>query len=94
MNTSTTSQMNIGWCNILCGFIFNDLVDLQRDYLLDIDSRLSSTRWASALSNKLWSIVHQLWKHRNDTLHNSESIHLLSELNQLKTLLQRKHKLD
>ena len=29
--------------------------------------------------------MHQLWKHRNDALHNSESINLLSGLDQRKT---------
>ena len=45
---------------------------------------MSSTRWASNLSIKLWNIVHQLWKHINDALHNSESMPLLSGLDQLK----------
>ena len=84
VNTAITSQMNIGWYNLLCGFISNGLADLKRDYLVDINSRLSITRWASNLSIILWNIVHQLWKHRNDALHNLESIHLLSGLEQLK----------
>ena len=79
--------MNIGWYNLLCGFISNDLVDLQREYLVDIDSRISSNRWMSSLSIRVWNIVHQLWKHRTDTLHNSESIHVLSGLDQLKTFI-------
>ena len=87
MNTAISSQMNIDWYNLLCGFISNDLVDLQHDYLVDIDFRLSSTPCASNLSIALWNIVHQLWKHKNDTLHNSEYIHLLSELDQLKTTI-------
>ena len=29
VNTSNTSQMIIGWYSILCGFISNDLVDLE-----------------------------------------------------------------
>ena len=31
--------------------------------------------------------MHQLWKHRNDTLHNSEFIRLLLGLDQLKTFI-------
>ena len=83
VNKATPLQMNISWYNLLCGFISNDLVNLQRDCLVDIDYRLSSTGWVSNLSIKLWNIVHQLWKHRNNVIHNLESIHLLSGLNQL-----------
>ena len=43
VNAAITSQMNIDWYNILCCFISNDLVDLQRDYFVDIDYRLSNT---------------------------------------------------
>jgi len=57
---------------------------MQQSHYTAIESRKLGSRWASHLIKKLWNITHQLWLHRNKALHNTDKIHELSGLPQLK----------
>ena len=68
----------MGWFATLCGFLSLSLIEIQQTYLSEIASKKSASRWATNLTKHLWDITHQLWTQRNDALHNSEQIEMLS----------------
>ena len=78
INKTLRSQLKIGWFYFLCGFISSDLVELQSSYFISINSKKSSIRWTTNLIKKLWYFLHELWTHRNECLHENESIHKLT----------------
>jgi len=83
-NAAFKTQMTLGWYHLFCGFITQELVDMQQSHYTAIESRKLGSRWASQLIKKLWNITNQLWLHRNKALHNTDMIHELSGLPQLK----------
>ena len=56
------------------------LVKDQELFYLESGSKRSALRWVSTISTQLWNITYQLWMHRNDVLHASSRIHILSGL--------------
>ena len=79
-NSTFQSQLNIGWFNLLSSMIFTDFFAIQQNYLLDIESKKYCTRWTTILIHTIWNITHQLWLHRNKSIHNTKAIHALSIL--------------
>ena len=91
INSALQTQLNIGWYHLLCGFITNDLIDLQQCFFTDIGSLKSSTRWGINLTKQLWNIVHQMWLQRNDALHKEDSIQNMTRLIILKSSISQEH---
>ena len=79
------SQSRLGWYTFLCGYISSDLIKAQEVFYLETGSRRSALRWGSNLASQAWNITYQLWVHRNEALHDSNTIHILSGLAQLHT---------
>ena len=44
-------------------------VQLQRDYLRDIDTYTTAESWATGLMERLIKITHRQWLYRNSTVH-------------------------
>ena len=86
-NHSIQTQVTLGWYQLFCGFVTRELVDMQQMHYTIIESRKLGSRWASNLTKKLWNITYQLWIHRNKALHDTDQIHILSGLPQLKTAI-------
>ena len=74
-------QDELGWGNLLKGFIGIQWRMVVEQHFLSINSQKSSVLWTSKLIRKIWDLQHQLWDDRNDTLHgDGQTIHL-EELN-------------
>ena len=84
VNSAFRSQLNIGWYYFLCGLLSSELVDLQASHYLSINSKQSSRRWATNLIKKLWFLLHEIWNHRNNNPHQTNSIHRMTKLVLLK----------
>jgi len=85
-------QDDIGWMQFIQGFLHEDLVLVQSNYYKEIHSQKTGKRWATNLIKKLWEVMHSMWKHRNDILHESDIINTLSGQDFLEISIQ--HELD
>ena len=93
INSALTSQLQIGWYYFLCGFLSSDLVNLQSTYFHSINSTQSSLRWSANFIKQLWLFLHELWIARNESLHQSESIHKLTRIILLKNSISSEYAL-
>ena len=75
----------------MCGLLTEDIISVQQSHFHDIDSKKSSSKWATNLIKKLWNIPHQLWLQRNEALHKKESIYKQSKLQLLKTSITNEY---
>jgi hypothetical protein len=74
-------QDELGWGNLLKGFIGIQWRMAVEQHFLSIKSQKSSVVWISKLIRKIWDLQRQLWDDRNNTLHGEgQTIHL-EELN-------------
>ena len=67
-------QTDIGWGNLLEGWISSEWAIAQQTYYDSIHSRRSGTRWASSLLRRIWMISWEMWDHRNTVLHQQENV--------------------
>ena len=93
VNKAFNTQLSIGCFPTLCVFLSSPLIDIQQQYFLDCGSIKSSYRWTTNLTKQLWNITHQLWKHRNDILHKSEQLSIISVKELLKSTIITEHEL-
>ena len=68
-----TSQLDLGWFALLYGYITTDMTNAQHNR-----RKTHGNTWAKQLSLKLWAITYNLWKHRNQILHETDAVHSLS----------------
>ena len=92
-NDAFQSQVDIGWYNLLSGFLSQDIVHLQQLHFNSIKSKKTGHTWGATLIKKLWNITHQLWIQRNDVLHNTDAINALSGIVPLKATITLEHAL-
>ena len=76
-------QINLGWESFLLGMVAKQIIQQQQSYYSSIQSRKTGTRWGIRLIGKLWLFIQQLWIHRNNILHETTSIDMLSGKEQL-----------
>ena len=69
LTTAAISQDHIGWDNFMQGKTSVIFHTLQRHHYQALDSRRSSSSWASNLVRHLLLFVHQLWNFRNENVH-------------------------
>ena len=86
-----STQLQIGWYNLLCGFLSTDLVNAQQQHFIDIESKRSITNWAASLITKLWDIIHKIWCHRNSILHETTAIHNICGLQTLIPCIEKEY---
>jgi len=73
-HTDATSQQNqLGWGLLVEGCLSRQWQLEQAKFWTTIKTRKSSKRWVSELIKKLWNISWDLWTHRNEELHTSET---------------------
>jgi hypothetical protein len=70
----------LGWESFLYGFWDNNWESVQGAYLRSLQCKMSIRRWCSALILKLWDTAWDLWDHRNQWLHNSETGEMIRSL--------------
>ena len=76
--TWRTEILQIGWLNVLSGFLGQSLVQRQENYYKRLGMRRSGMNWASKLIQHFWQMIYQLWLNRNEVLHKREEIDALS----------------
>jgi hypothetical protein len=70
--------IQIGWVNVLSGFLGKQLIDYQSQYYKSLGSRKTGVRWGSRIIIHWWILIHKMWLGRNDVLHKKEVINSLS----------------
>jgi hypothetical protein len=69
--TAYREQTDIGWYNLLQGRISNHWVKIQSAYYKQLKSRhYTGHTWARNLIHHLWEISWNMWKNRDNILHN------------------------
>ena len=91
LNRKMQATTELGWFSLLCGYLHTDLVSAQTCYYQQIESRKSGFKWASTLITKLWHMVHSIWCHRCNHLHDSQAIHDLQGLELLRTAITNEY---
>jgi hypothetical protein len=86
LHCAVYQQSDIGWGNLLEGWISIEWAGVQQQFYTSIHSRRSGRYWAVLLLHKLWSIARKLWEHRNLVLHQQKNV--VSDMQE--TLLHRK----
>ena len=90
---SLSTQLDIGWFAFLCGYITKELSSAQHRYFRYTNRKKNGDTWAKQLSIKLWAITFNLWKHRNQVLHDTDAIHQLSGMDLLKQAITAEYTL-
>ena len=88
-----TQQLELGWFAFLCRYITSDLSQAQHNYFCYTQRKKHGDIWAKQLSIKLWSITFNIWKHRNNVLHDTDAVHQLSGMEILKQSITAEYKL-
>ena len=68
-HSALLSQIRIGWYSTLCGFIHPSITTLQQQQYNLLRSRRTGHNWTQKLIHFFWNILQQLWRLRNNTLH-------------------------
>ena len=72
------TQALLGWESLLHGFLSINLIQCQQQYYTLMESRKLGSRWGINLTIKLWQMIQKMWIHRNNALHETEAIDILS----------------
>ena len=91
LHDAFTDQLKFSWFAVLCGFISSPLTHQQHLHYKSIGSRRTGHRWTVNLITKLWSIIHNIWKIRNDALHSTQRLPQLSGLDTLREAISMEH---
>ena len=91
MYDTLTSHLQLSWFAVLCGYLSSELTKQQQLHFQAIGSRRTGHRWTVNLIRQLWSILHNIWKHRNSVLHSNDRISQLSGLAQLQLAISAEH---
>ena len=68
------SQAHLGWHSMLEGLLSIHWAKLQQSHFESIQSFKSGEKWAGSLSFRLWGMIHAMWMHRNDALHDTDVV--------------------
>ena len=83
-------QDKLGWKNMIEGRFLSYYVELQRDYLRDIDTYTTAESWATGLMERLIKITHKQWLYRNSTVHfKSKDGRTLAEHEKIKSKIEK-----
>jgi hypothetical protein len=66
---AATEQDNIGWFNFMEGRISRQWGIAQAEHYASRGSQRTANRWTEELIQNLYSVVHKMWKSRNDIVH-------------------------
>jgi hypothetical protein len=73
---SIIDQNSIGWRQLYNGRISLSLIETMDNHYRELglnEMKFTGTRWAIRLIVNLWSIILELWKTRNEIIHDNES---------------------
>ena len=73
--------------------VTKDLKYIQQQHYTNIGSKKMGDRWATNLTKKMWNILHSIWKHRCDKLHDNDVKEKLSGLDQLKIAISKEYRI-
>jgi len=70
MRTIAQEQWFVSHIKIMWGFFHKSWNELVKKYL--VGTRRSSHKWLSILSNRIWKIAEDAWKHKNSIEHGDD----------------------
>ena len=71
---ATLQQGDIGWGNLLEGWIAIEWETMQQEFYTYNHSRRTGRKWSVMLLQRIWQISRALWEHCNAILHQQENI--------------------
>ena len=72
------AQREVGWRCFLEGLMVKDIITYQTEYLASNYSLHNSTSWTKKIYRLGWNLIMDMWSHRNENLHESETIDFLN----------------
>ena len=72
--TAIKKQMGLGKDAYPCGLLCVQWKHAQQEYFCQVGSRKCEHKWAATLATKLIELTNDMWKHRNNILHNKDNI--------------------
>ena len=72
------NQIIIEWESLQHVFLSTTLIRCQQQHYISLKRRKLGTRWGINLTIKLWQIIQKMWVHRNNVLHETDAINLVS----------------
>jgi hypothetical protein len=91
MLQAINSQLEFSWFATLCGYISRHITTAQQYHYTSLGSRKTGNCWTKKLILKLWDILHNIWKFRNDALHQETTLSQLSGIEHLKQAIAQEH---
>jgi ribonuclease HI len=73
IRTAVALQDTIGWYPFATGHMGYLWKGIQQQYYAFLGRRNTGKKWARELIKKLWGVAWDMWEHRNDILHNSDT---------------------
>ena len=73
VSNAIDAQLELGLDCFLCGILAKQWRIAQQNHLQETGSRRCEKKWAADLTLKLIDIIHDMWTHRNDILHNNDN---------------------
>ena len=67
-------QLSLGDASTPSGLLCVQWKPAQEDYHRRVGSRKSAQKWVATLATKLIELTYNMWKHRNDILHNNDNV--------------------
>lgn len=86
-------ELDIGWFALLCGYITSDFSHAQHRYFRTTHRKRHGYMLAKQLSIKQWALTFNVWKHRNQILHETDIVHSLSGMELLRSSITAKYNL-
>ena len=68
------AQIQIPLCDFSKGRLVHTWSQHQDEYLRQIQSQRTASKWTQTLINELWNIFFQMWLHHNKAYHSNEQV--------------------
>ena len=84
------AQLHLPLCEFSKGRLVHAWSQHQDEYLKQIQSQWTASKWTQTLINELWNIFFQMWLHRNEAYHSNEQVqNTIQQLQQIDNEIPR-----
>ena len=84
------AQLQLPLCEFSKGRLVHAWSQHQDEYLKQIQSQWTASKWTQTLINELWNIFFQLWLHRNEAYHSNKQVqNTIQQLQQIDNEIRR-----
>ena len=89
LKAAIIEQRKIGWRNFLEGLVSNKLTRYQQKHYDIKESKRKGSKWTRSIIKEGWNILHGIWLHRNNRLHEKETIEEMEGLPVLESTIYK-----